>query len=225
MAHFPVIMTKKYACDKAVVSLLRSRTLGNSPTALRNTLLELHSEEWVKKQLAFLEDCQRHKRGLAALGAVPVQYKEALPFSAFPTPRLANLFLNNTYGYQNTYKLFRWFLAVYVREVWSRLPELLAASTSVFGDVLKIDSTKKVCKKLQGAAANTASWATNVGNERGEIVISVLTESESSDALLPMVEGLMARYEKAGKTPPVLLYTDRDCCCSHGPSKYQSVCS
>ena len=87
-AHFPVIMTKKYACDKAVVSLLRSCTLGNSPTALRNTLLELHSEEWMKKQLVFLEDCERHKRGLAAMGAVPVQYKEALPFSAFPTPRL-----------------------------------------------------------------------------------------------------------------------------------------
>ena len=84
-AHFPVII-KKYACDKAVVSLLHSRTLGNSPTALRNTLLELHSEEWMKKELVFLEDCERHKRGLAAVGAVPVQYREA--FSEFPTPRL-----------------------------------------------------------------------------------------------------------------------------------------
>ena len=104
------------------------------------------------------------------------------------------------------------FVAVYTREVWSRLPELLAASTSVFGEVLKIDSIKKVCKKLQGAAANTASWATNVGNEKGEIVISVLTESESSDSLA-MAEGLMDRYKKAGKHPLLLLYTDRDCCC------------
>jgi hypothetical protein len=36
---------------------------------------------------------------------------------------------------------------------------------------------------LQGSAANTASWATNVGNERGEVVISVLTESESIESL------------------------------------------
>ena len=52
-----------------------------------------------------------------------------------------------------------------------RLPFLLAAATSVFGTILKIDSTKKVCRKLQGSAAGTASWATNVGNEKGEVVL------------------------------------------------------
>ena len=34
---FPVILTYKYACDSAVMSLLRSRTLGNSPSALQFT--------------------------------------------------------------------------------------------------------------------------------------------------------------------------------------------
>ena len=63
-----------------------------------------------------------------------------------------------------------WFLSVYVKEIWSRLPELLAAATTVYGSILKIDSTKKVCKKLQGTAANSASWCTNVGNEHGEIL-------------------------------------------------------
>ena len=42
---------------------------------------------------------------------------------------------------------------------------IVAEATSI----LKIDSTKKLCKKFQGAVANTASWATNVGNERGEV--------------------------------------------------------
>jgi len=65
-----------------------------------------------------------------------------------------------------------------VRDVWSRLPELKAAITSTGGSILKIDSTKKVCRKLAGAAAHTATWATNVGNERGEVLMSVLTESE-----------------------------------------------
>lgn len=50
-AHFPVVLTRKYACDKAVVSLLYSRTLGNSPTALLNTLQEIHSEEWLHRQV------------------------------------------------------------------------------------------------------------------------------------------------------------------------------
>lgn len=81
--------------------------------------------------------------------------------------------------------------------------------TSVYGSVLKLDSTK-VVKKLQGAAANTASWATNVGNERGEVLISVLTKSESLESLQKMAEGLMEQYKKAGKSPLVRLYTDRD---------------
>ena len=84
---------------------------------------------------------------------------------------------------------------------------LLASITSVYGSVLKLDSMK-VVKKLQGAAANTASWATNVGNERGEVLISVLTKSESLESLQKMAEGLMEQYKKAGKSPLVRLYTN-----------------
>ena len=115
----------------------------------------------------------------------------------------------------------RWFLAAYIREMWSRLPALLAASTSIYGSIIKIDSTKKVCKKLQGAAAQTASWATNMSNERGEVLISILTESEGERALQPMATGLMRRYQQAGVDPPTLLYTDKDCCSRSGASKYQ----
>ena len=69
-----------------------------------------------------------------------------------------------------------------------RLPQLLAIATSVYGSILKVDSTKKVCKKLQGAAAGTATWVTNIGNERGEILMSVVTDSEGLMALKPMAE-------------------------------------
>ncbi len=116
---------------------------------------------------------------------------------------------------------YRWFLAAYIREVWCRLPALLTAATSTYGSILKIDSTKKVCKKLQGAAANSASWATNVGNERGEVVVSILTESEGIEGLQKMADGLIERYQQAEIEPPHLLYTDRDCCSQSGPSKLQ----
>ena len=86
---------------------------------------------------------------------------------------------------------------------------------------MKIDGTKKICKKLQGTVAGSAGWATNVGNEKGEILISILTASEGEEALLPMATGLMRRYQLASVEPPVLLYTDRDCCCQSGSSKYQ----
>ena len=65
---------------------------------------------------------------------------------------------------------------------------------------------------MQGAAADTAAWVTNVGNERGEIVQSVLTASEGTPSPAWMAEGIMERYKKADKPPSCLLYKDQDCC-------------
>ena len=73
-ARFPAILTYKCACDMALVSLMRARTMGNrlSPTALRMNVLEVHSEEWLKKQLMYLGDCARAKRG-QDLGLPPTE--------------------------------------------------------------------------------------------------------------------------------------------------------
>ena len=54
----------------------------------------------------YLTKCQRQERGMTALGHVEVNYKEAIPFPPFPT--------------------YKWFLAVYVMDVWSRKSTLLA---------------------------------------------------------------------------------------------------
>ena len=50
-----------------------------------------------------------------------------------------------------------------------------------------------------------AEWCTNVGNEYSQILTSVLTCEESVEKLLPMAEGLMKRYTKAGENPPELM--------------------
>ena len=55
---------------------------------------------------------------------------------------------------------------------------------------LKMDRTKKVYKKLQGHAENTANLATNVSNERGELMVSVLNVSEGMEDLKRMADGL-----------------------------------
>ena len=70
-------------------------------------------------------------------------------------------------------------IPLHVRDVWSQHPRLQVVATSIGGSTLKIDSTKTVRKKLLGAAASSTTWATNVGNERAEVLPSVLTESES----------------------------------------------
>ena len=56
LALFPVILTQKCTCDMAVVSFLRGWTRGNSPSALQNAILEIHSEEWMRKQLRYIDD-------------------------------------------------------------------------------------------------------------------------------------------------------------------------
>ncbi|XP_019633279.1 PREDICTED: uncharacterized protein LOC109476717 [Branchiostoma belcheri] len=202
---FPALLTRKYACDRNVVALLRSRTLGNSSTALRNTVMEMHSEEWLRKQVYYLSACKEHRKRLGSFGLEEFGYDEAPSFPPFPQPR--------------------WFLATYVRGIYMRLPALKAALTSTFGNILKIDSTKKVCRKLQGESAGTAEWSTNIGNERGQVLQSVLTTTEGKDALEAMASGLMKRYRDAGQDPPVLLYTDRDCCAVSGPSRFQLLFS
>ena len=69
----------------------------------------------------------------------------------------------------------------------------------------------QVTKKLGGNTAGTASWATNVGNELGQVLSSVLTDSEG-DGLSDMVTGFLERYRNSHVPPPKLLFVDRDCC-------------
>ena len=193
-ARFGIVLTRKFACDKAIVSLMRARTLGNSTTALSNDIHELQSEEWMRSTVIYLSDCQRHKKEKERL-KLPTPVYEAPPtFKSPPTPK--------------------WFLAVYIRDVWSRLETLKASATSIYGTILKIDSTKKITRKLQGASANSVSWCTNVGNEKGEVLLSILTTSESLSNLDRMAQAFMDRFHTAGQPAPLVLYTDRDCCSS-----------
>ncbi|KAK1803478.1 hypothetical protein P4O66_020911 [Electrophorus voltai] len=83
----------------------------------------------------------------------------------------------------------KWLLTVYARDVLSRLEETKARV------VLKMDSTKKVTEKL----ASTAAWATNVGNEFGQVLVSVLAVAEG-EGLLPMARQLpVPRVGPAGR--------------------------
>ena len=187
-----VCLTYKYACESSVVSFLRSRTQGNSPTAFQNILLEIHSEEYLRKCQVYLAECARDKSSRARLHLPPLEYARPPEFKGLPKAA--------------------WFLVVYVRDVFERLSVIKCSLASVYGSILKIDSTKKTVKKLAGHAQGSASWVTNVGNERGEVLSVVVTSSESSRSLQPMVDGLVARYERASQAPPVVIYTDRDCC-------------
>lgn len=56
---------------------------------------------------------------------------------------------------------------------------------------------------------------TNVGNEYGQILNSVLTTGEGA-GLAGMCQGVVKRYRDPGEPQPDAIYVDRDCCSDKG---------
>lgn len=189
--QFPVILTYRYACDVRVIRLRRQRGLGNSATQLQKKLTEQHSEQWLKCTIQYLYDC-KYFRDASNVGLITCPKFEDPP-EHIPVP---------------TYK---WFLTAYAQDILPRMEEIKSGITSIFGNIIKMDSTKKIVKQLAGHSAGTASWVTNVANEKGQILMSVLTTCEGV-GLAPMAAGLMKRYSDAREPPPKVLYVDHDCC-------------
>lgn len=175
-----------------VVRLLRERGPGNSVTQLSNKLVELHREKWLEHCCQYLAACAPFVGTAGPFPPLPQQ-------PPLPKPE--------------------WLLSVYLRDVYSRIDDVKAKLTSTFGSVLKMDSTKRVTRKLAGAAAGTAQWATDVGNEMGQVLVCVLTTAEGQ-GLKDMTSGLVRRYKNAGVDPPRVLYVDRDCCSKAVPKMF-----
>ena len=128
---FPALLTYQKSIDKNLVRLLRSRTLGNSPTALRNTIQNNHSVVHVERSAQFFQDCIRYTKGgipSTFLSDDDIAFECPPKFEKIPSSQL--------------------FLTVYSRNVIDRREVLKGNITSVFGDILKIDSTKNILKNL-----------------------------------------------------------------------------
>ncbi|GFR89434.1 hypothetical protein ElyMa_000793700 [Elysia marginata] len=182
--QFSAVLSYKLALDRSIVRELRDRTLGNSPTMLQRKLQEHHCTNYLEKTIRY--QCALGK--FAAQVVSRPAAKALQPYRPVPTAR--------------------WLLDVYVFDVHSRLDVLKAKVTSTFGTILKMGSNKRVIKKLAGEAAGTAAWSINVGNEHGQVLMSVLTASEGSERLWNMADGLMKRFESAGMPEPKLLYVN-----------------
>ncbi len=101
--------------------MMRERTMGNSVTQLFKKLQEQHSEAWMQRVLQYLTACEPFTRSTVVHSS---GFAEPPSLPALPKPK--------------------WLLAVYARDVLGRLHEVKAKITSIFGSVLKMDSTKKV---------------------------------------------------------------------------------
>ncbi|KAJ4923341.1 hypothetical protein JOQ06_026017 [Pogonophryne albipinna] len=69
--------------------------------------------------------------------------------------------------------------------------------------------------------ARSVLCLTSVGNETGQILMSVLTAQEGA-GLDMMAANLVRRYQQAGVGPPVLLYVDCGCCIESGETKLKA---
>jgi hypothetical protein len=122
--QFPCVLTYRYTCDGKVVRLLRHRGMGNSTNQMALKLKEQHGEAWMRKTIHYLTDAEAFVKAESS-GLIQAPKFDPPPLmTPLPDPR--------------------WFLHVYGRDVMSRLPEVKAAITSTLGNVLKMDSTKKV---------------------------------------------------------------------------------
>ncbi|CAB1445244.1 unnamed protein product, partial [Pleuronectes platessa] len=101
-----------------VVGMMKARTLGNSASRLRAALLEQHTVDWLLRILRYLSVLDQLQLPGVALQQVTVP----------PLRAVSNV---------------PWRISVYTKEALGCLEETKARVTSVFGDILKIDSTKK----------------------------------------------------------------------------------
>ncbi|RXN05976.1 hypothetical protein ROHU_036803 [Labeo rohita] len=130
---FRLILTRKYACDIRVIRLLRDRTLGNSPTRLVRQLKENHGQDWPNRLANYLGECADF---VDRPSLFPVVCQEPPEPVDIPTSR--------------------WLLSVYGRDILCRIGHIKASITSIFGNILKMHSTKKITKKLAGHGWGTA---------------------------------------------------------------------
>ena len=100
--------------------MMKERTLGNSASRLRSFLVEQHTREWMARSIEYLSVLRK----LRVPGATAPQAVSLPPMHPVPS--------------------VPWLISVYARDAMTRLTETKARVTSIFGDILKLDSTKKV---------------------------------------------------------------------------------
>lgn len=140
--QFPCILTYRYACDLKIIRLLRQRGIGNSASQIRAKIQEQHSEVWLQKCIQYMTDCQGFSLAAATGLILPPRHEE--PPTLAPVPQ------------------YRWLMQVYAQDVMQRIEEVKSNITSLLGNILKIDFTKKIVKKLAGEISKTAMSVPNV---------------------------------------------------------------
>ncbi|KAF0292636.1 hypothetical protein FJT64_009381 [Amphibalanus amphitrite] len=120
--QFPAVLKNDLACDKAIISLFRSTGPWRNPAEIQRNICDGVGQAYLTRTLCYLSHCDEHS---AASGETQRRRPVALPPPHPVVPSAKRL------------------MRVYLRETHARQQRYLATITSVFGDVLKMDSSRK----------------------------------------------------------------------------------
>lgn len=118
---FPAVLTAQLALDRKCVTCLRPRTTGNSSSYIQAAMEEVHSEEWARRAIHYLSDCQHHQKKCALF-----QTTAAPEFVAPPEFR--------------PLPLAQWFETVHSNDITAHMEEMKGVITSTYGRIWKMDS-------------------------------------------------------------------------------------
>lgn len=113
-----------------VVESLQQRSLGNSSSMICRQLEEAHADKYLRDSHHYLTACKTFKTAASSGLLSHPTFEEPPEIQTLPR--------------------HRWLMKVYQLDVLQRLDYIKASITSQFGTILKLDSTKKITKKLAG---------------------------------------------------------------------------
>ncbi|XP_066285538.1 uncharacterized protein [Branchiostoma lanceolatum] len=210
---FPAIICGKRAIDRGVVTLLGDRINAASMSKVQRILKQGHDEWYVERRGLFqtllyeahTAEATPSQKGILSFVKAPGSYTPPLPKEPLPTPtclRRAHL----------------------IAEM-ERMPVYRASILSTTGEILCIDGTRKILKKIYGDGRDTMQYVTSVLNEWGQFLTTVVVAAESEDCYRRMARGLVARFQRANAPAPKIIYADNNCCRESGASFLEKLFS
>ncbi|CAH1266555.1 Hypp3412 [Branchiostoma lanceolatum] len=210
---FPAIICGKRAIDRGVVTLLGDRINAASMSKVQRILKQGHDEWYVERRGLFqtllyeahTAEATPSQKGILSFVKAPGSYTPPLPKEPLPTPtclRRAHL----------------------IAEM-ERMPVYRASILSTTGEILCIDGTRKILKKIYGDGRDTMQYVTSVLNEWGQFLTTVVVAAESEACYRRMARGLVARFQRANAPAPKIIYADNNCCRESGASFLEKLFS
>uniref|UniRef100_A0A0F8AU07 C2H2-type domain-containing protein n=1 Tax=Larimichthys crocea TaxID=215358 RepID=A0A0F8AU07_LARCR len=208
---FPAILCGKRAVDRAVVILISDRLNAVSMSKVQRLLQQGHDEWHVERRdlyqtllyEAHTAGSTSSQKGILSFARAASTYTPPIAPSPLPSVRVLRR-------------------AHLIMEI-EKMPMYRHQLLSVTGEILCIDGTRKVLKKIYGDGQGTMQYVTSVLNEWGQFVTTVVVAAESEGCYGRMARGLIARFRRANAPAPKVLYAGNNCCRDSGSSFLENL--